>query len=142
MAGGSAASQPLFYVENNVGRSFCAAFNAFADVHGWGAVFQNDIHQSMQRAQHGDEWWLRDIGSLDYALLTCDMKITRVQSERQVVIDSGLRFVGFANANYDGWVQLGAVARHWNSLATELAVPGPVIVKLYSGSTPPEVERP
>jgi hypothetical protein len=69
------------------------------------------------------------------------MAITTVQSERAVMLDSGLRFVGFANAQYDGWVQLGAVIRHWDRLASELAQPGPVIVKLYAGSTTPEVTR-
>ncbi len=133
--------QPLLYVENNVGRRFCNAFNEFADTHGWGAQYQHDVHQSMQRAQHGDEWWLRDVVTLGYALLTCDMSITDVESERKVVIDSGLRFVGFTNAQYDGWVQLGAVIRHWDRLLAELDQPGPVIVKLYAGSTPPEVMR-
>lgn len=134
--------QPILYVENNVGRSFCNAFNQFAHVHDWGAVFQNDVHKKAQRKQHGDEWWLESVASHGYALITCDLRITEIASERAAVVESALRFVGFANAEYNAWVQLGAVIRHWDRLADELADPGPVIVKLFAGSTPPVVERP
>ena len=142
MAAAAATRQPLFYVENNVGRNFCTAFNAFAGTHGWGAQFQNDVHGSMQHRQHGDEWWLRDIATLGFALLTCDMAITSVESERRIVIESGLRFVGFANAHYDGWVSPGAANGHWDRLREELEQPGPVIIKVYAGATTPDVERP
>jgi hypothetical protein len=133
--------QPLLYVENNVGLKFTNAFNEFADTHGWGAQFQNYVHPGMQRPQKGDEWWIEDIAGQGFALLTCDMAITESQSEREAVKRSGLRFAGFASAQYDGWTQMRAVATHWEALAREFDQGGPVIVKLYKGATPPVVER-
>jgi len=136
-----AALQRVFYVENNVGRRFCTAFNQFSHNHDWGAQFQNDIHPGMQRPQHGDEWWIEEIAKMGYALLTCDMAIVSGEAEREAVRASGLRFVGFANGEYDGWTQLTAIGRHWDALKEELVVPGPVTIKVYVGGTPPVVER-
>ncbi len=133
--------QPVFYVENNVGLGFTRAFNEFSANHGWGAVFQNHIHPAMQRPQNGDEWWIEDIASKGYALLTCDLAITETESEREALRRSGLRYAGFASAEYDGWTQMRALARHWERLKTELEQEGPVVVKLYSGPTPPDVTR-
>ena len=133
--------QPVLYVENNVGQRFTRAFNEFSANHGWCAVFQNHIHPGMQRPQKGDEWWLEDIASKGYALLTCDLAITETESEREALRRSGLRFAGFASAEYDGWTQLRALARHWEKLKTEFEQGGPVVVKLYSGGTPPDVTR-
>jgi PIN like domain len=107
----------------------------------WGAVFQHHIHPGMQRAQHGDVWWLQQIAALGYALLTCDMAIVRNPEERQAVVDSGLRDVGFASAQYDGWTQMRVVTNHWDRLASELDAEGPVIIRL-SIAQAPEVERP
>ena len=136
------ALQRVLYVENNVGSRFVRAFNEFSENHGWGAVFQHHIHPGMQRAQNGDEWWLEAIGELGYALLTCDMAIVRTQSEVDVVKDAGLRLVGFASGEYDAWTQMRAITRHWENLATEIERPGPAIIKVYAGGTPPEVQRP
>jgi PIN like domain len=133
--------QRVLYVENNVGVAFTEAFNKFSDTHQWGAQFQNWVHPNMQRAQTGDEWWLKQIAGLGYALLTCDLAITESESERDVVRQSGLRYAGFASAQYDGWTQMRAVATHWEALAREFEQGGPVIVKLYKGSTAPEVTR-
>jgi PIN like domain len=133
--------QPVLYVENNVGLGFVRAFNEFSTSHGWGAVFQNHIHPGMQRPQHGDVWWIEQIGALGYALLTCDVAIVRNAEERQAVIDSGLRYVGFASAEYDGWTQMRAITSHWDRLSEELAQDGPVIIKLYVGQGL-DVERP
>lgn len=135
------ALQRVLYVENNVGLGFVRAFNEFSHNHGWGAVFQNHIHPGMQRAQHGDVWWIEQIGALGYALLTCDMAIVSNEVERDAVIDSGLRYVGFASAQYDGWTQMRAITSHWERIAAELNQPGPVIIKLYVGQAP-EIERP
>lgn len=134
-----AAAQPLIYVENNVGRRFVNVFNEFSVNHGWGAVFQNDIHSSMQHPQHGDVWWIEAIAELGYALLTCDMAIVGDTEERDTVIKSGLRYVGFADAEYDGWTQLRVVSHHWDRLSSELDLDGPVIIKL--GISQIEVER-
>jgi hypothetical protein len=136
-----ASLQPMLYVENNVGVAFTEAFNKFSGTHGWGAQFQHWVHPGMQRPQKGDEWWIEDIASQGYALLTCDLAITESESEREAVQRSGLRFAGFASANYDGWTQMRAVATHWEALTREFEQDGPVIVKLYKGSTPPVVER-
>lgn len=88
--------QRVFYVENNVGRRFCDAFNEFSGNHQWGAMLQADLHPNMQLPQVGDEWWLEQIAKDGYALLTCDMAIVSGGSEREAVRQSGLRFVGFA----------------------------------------------
>lgn len=136
-----APPQRVFYVENNVGRRLCNAFNEFGPNHQWGAIFQADVHPHMQRPQVGDEWWIEDIARKGYALLTCDMAIVSGGPEREAVRKSGLRFVGFAQGDYDGWTQMAGISRHWDVLAAELAVPGPVTIKVYAGSTPPVVER-
>jgi hypothetical protein len=133
--------QRVLYVENNVGVAFTNAFNEFQRSHGWGAAFQNHIHPGMQRPQKGDEWWIEEIAKNGYALITCDMAITESESEREAVKRSGLRFAGFASAQYDGWEQMRAVATHWEALAREFEQDGPVIVKLYKGPTPPVVDR-
>lgn len=133
--------QRVFYVENNVGVAFTRAFNEFHGNHGWGAMFQNHVHPGMQRPQKGDEWWIEDIAGKGFALLTCDMAITDSDTEREAVRRSGLRFAGFASAQYDGWTQMRAIATHWEALAREFEQEGPVIVKLYKGTTPPEVTR-
>jgi hypothetical protein len=133
--------QPVLYVENNVGVAFTEAFNKFSDTHGWGAQFQHWVHPGMQRPQKGDEWWIEEIAGLGYALLTCDMAIPESESEREAVRRSGLRYAGFASAQYDGWTQMRAVATHWEALAREFDQEGPVIVKLYKGPKAPEVTR-
>jgi hypothetical protein len=132
--------QPVLYVENNVGIGFVTAFNAFSRNHSWGAVFQNNLHPGMQRAQNGDGWWLEQIGKLGYALLTCDMAIVSNSDERAVVISTRLRYVGFASAKYDGWTQMRIIANHWDELSTELEKPGPVIIRASISQI--EVERP
>lgn len=132
--------QPVIYVENNVGRGFVDAFNAFSESHGWGALFQHHIHPGMQRAQNGDVWWLQEVGRLGYALLTCDMAIVRNAEEREAVVESKLRYMGFASADYDGWTQMRVVTTHWEQLSRELAQEGPVIMRLAIGKV--EVERP
>lgn len=134
--------QRVFYVENNVGLAMSQALTLFSASSGWGAVFQNHIHPSMQRAQNGDEWWLEQIGEMGYALLTCDMAIVNGGTERESVVDNGIRYVGFHSAQYDGWTQLRALTFHWDRLRAELEQPGPVIIELYYGSTGPKVERP
>jgi PIN like domain len=136
-----ATQQPVIYVENNVGQGFVRAFNEFSKDHGYGALFQNHVHPVMQRPQYGDAWWIEQIANLGYALLTCDTAIVENDAEREAVIKSCLRYVGFASAEYDGWTQMRAVTTHWIRLAAELDQPGPVIVKLYVGQAP-EVERP
>lgn len=133
--------QQVFYVENNVGRGFCNAFNQFSRNHDWGAQFQNDIHPGMQRPQHGDVWWIEEIAEMGYALLTCDMAIVGGEPEREAVRRSGLRYVGFANGEYDGWMQLTAIGRHWGTLVKELPTAGPVTIKVYLGATPPVIDR-
>ena len=132
--------QPVLYVENNVGLGFVRAFNEFSRNHGWGAVFQNHIHPGMQRAQQGDVWWLEQIASLGYALLTCDMAIVRNAEEHKAVVESGLRYVGFASASYDGWTQMRVVTNHWDRLSSELSRDGPAIIRASVAQV--EVERP
>jgi hypothetical protein len=95
----------------------------------------------MQRAQRGDEWWLEEIGKLGYAVLTCDLSILAVKTEREVVRRSALRIVGFADGEYTGWDQMRAITRHWDALDAELRSPGPVAIKVYAGPTTPVVER-
>ena len=131
---------PVIYVENNVGQGFVRAFNEFSRNHGWGAVFQHHLHPGMQRAQHGDVWWIRQIAGLGYVLLTCDMAIVNNEDERQAVIDSGLRYVGFASANYDGWTQMRVVTNYWDRLSPELDGAPPVIIRASIAHI--EVERP
>jgi PIN like domain len=133
--------QPVLYVENNVGLRFCRAFNEFSNNHGWGAVYQNHIHPGMQKAQHGDEWWIEDIAGKGYALLTCDLAIATTATERAAIERSAARLVGFARADYDGWQQMRAITRHWEALEPELRPEGPVIIKVYAGATAPVVER-
>jgi hypothetical protein len=77
----------------------------------------------MQRAQNGDEWWIKDIASKGYAILSCDLAIATTQSEREAIRRSGARLVGFASAEYDGWAQMR------------------VIIEVYAGATSPKVER-
>ncbi len=132
--------QSVFYVENNVGLGFVTAFGQFSRNHNWGAIFQNHVHPGMQRAQNGDVWWLKQIASAGYALLTCDVAITRNADERDAVIESGLRYVGFAKADYDGWTQMRVVTNHWDELSTELEKPGPVIIRAAISKL--EIERP
>jgi hypothetical protein len=135
-----AALQRVIYVENNVGVRFVRAFNEFSLNHNWGAVFQHWIHPGMQRAQRGDEWWLEEIGNLGYALLTCDLEILNIATEREAVRRSAIRHVGFADGQYDGWTQMRAITRHWEALDAELQNPGPIAIKVYAGSTPLDIE--
>jgi hypothetical protein len=85
--------------------------------------------------------WISAVAELGYVLPTCDLAITRTPSEREAVRRSAARLVGFSNGEYDGWEQTRAITGHWDALARELAEPGRVIVKVYAGSTPPDVER-
>ena len=133
--------QPVLYVENNVGLRFCRAFNEFTVNHNWGAVYQGHIHPGMQRAQHGDEWWIEDISGKGYAILTSDLAIATTASERDALRRCDARLVGFAKGDYDGWEQMRAITRHWDAIQEELQKGGPVILKVYAGPTPPEVER-
>jgi hypothetical protein len=107
-----------------------------------GALCSRDhIHPGMQRAQRGDEWWIEDIAAKGSAILTCDLAIVTTESEREAVRRSRARLVGFARGDYDAWEQMRAITRHWDAVVPELEQGGPVIIKVYAGSTPPEVER-
>ena len=127
------------YVENGVGRRVVGAFNLFDGVHGWGAVFQNDIHPAAQRRQRGDEWWIEDATQQGYALLTKDLAIFDTPSEMDAVRASHAQVIGFARAQYTAWQMLGGLAFHWDEIAAQLDQPGPSLLTVYRGSTAPRV---
>src|SRR6266542_1778369 len=126
-----------FYVENGVGRKVTEAINLFSKNHGCEAVVQHDVHPQMQLPQHGDEWWIEDATKQAYVIITGDLAIFRTRSERTTVERTKARIIGYANANYTGWQKLAALTSHWTRILEQLKVPGPWILKIYAGPTPP-----
>src|SRR5687768_6244594 len=127
------------YVENNVGKRFVRAFNAFTRSHKWTAVIQHEIHPQMQRPQRDDVWWITEVSASGYALLTCDRAIVSTAIEREALRMANGRLVAFASAEYSGWQQMRAITGHWDAIARELDAGGPVIIVIYAGSTLPVV---
>jgi hypothetical protein len=133
------AVQRHFYVENGVGTTFVAGINLFNDSHRWGAVFQNDVHPMMQRRQHGDEWWIEDASQQGYVIVTKDLSIFDSESERQAVVASGARVIGFANAEYTKWEMIGAFSHYWDDIAEQLNEDGPWMLRVWRGTTRPRL---
>jgi hypothetical protein len=127
------------YVENGVGRTLTKAFNLFAQHHGWQADFQHDVHPVMQRAQEDDVWWIREVTSEGYAILTCDLAIVGTKIEADAVREVGARIVGFANAQYTNWEMMRALTTHWDKIEEHMAGEGPVVIKIYAGPTAPVI---
>ena len=127
------------YVENGVGRRVVNAFNLFNEVHGWGAVFQDDIHPAAQRRQRGDEWWIEDATRQGYSLVTKDLAIFDTASELDIVRAAHARVIGFARAQYTAWEMIGGLAFHWDEIAVQLDQPGPWLLTVYRGPTAPRL---
>ncbi len=119
------------YVENNVGRALHDAINLFTPNHGWTAVFQNDVHPEMQRRQHGDEWWIRDIAARGFAILTQDRAILDDPDERAVLVDVGALVVAFGDGNMLQWNKLRCLITHWSVVEQTLAKPGPQAITVW-----------
>jgi hypothetical protein len=126
------------YVENNVGRAVMDAINLFTPKHGLTAVWQHDVHPEMQRAQQGDEWWIKDIASQGMAILTQDQTLLgitqaaegRTTSERQAVIDSRAHIIAFGQAKYSDWNKLRCLLKHWDAIDQLLGEDGPQAIAL------------
>jgi hypothetical protein len=127
------------YVENNVGRALHDAINLFTHNHGWTAVWQHDIHPEMQRSQHGDEWWIRDIAGRGFAILTQDRAILDDPYERAVVVEAGASIIAFGDGNMPQWNKLRCLIVHWAVIERILAEPGPQAVTIWL--TKHKVER-
>jgi len=118
------------YVENNVGRALHDAI-LFTHNHGWTAVWQHDIHPEMQRRQHGDEWWIRDIARRGYAILTQDRAILDDPDERAVLIEVEASIVAFGDANMLQWNKLRSLITHWHTIEQTLLLPGPQAITIW-----------
>jgi hypothetical protein len=126
------------YIENSVGRSVTDAFNKFRREHLWEAVFQHDMHPQMQQRQtEGDGWWIKDVTTQGFAIVSCDLAIVENDDERQAVIDSDAQIVAFALASYNRWHMMRGLARHWLSIERHLEVK-PLILRVWAGSRAPE----
>jgi hypothetical protein len=126
------------YIENSVGRSVTDAFNKFRREHHWEAVFQHDMHPQMQQRQtEGDGWWIRDVASNGFAIVSCDLAIVENDDEREAVIDSNTQIVAFALASYNRWHMMRGLARHWLSIERHLETK-PLILRVWAGARAPE----
>lgn len=126
------------YIENSVGRAVTEAFNKFKRHHGVEAVFQHDKHPEMQERQdNGDAWWIREVTSEGFAIVSCDLAIAENFDERQAVIDSGAQIIGFALASYNRWDMMRGLCRHWLSIERHMTT-SPMILKVWAGSKAPE----
>ena len=128
------------YVENNVGRAVLEALNLFTPKHGVTAVWQHEVHPEMQRRQHGDEWWIKDIAARGMAVLTQDCTLLGsvpaargiVTAERQAIIDAGARVLALGNGNYSTWDKLRCLLNHWGDVDRVLrGAATPQAVTLY-----------
>ncbi len=128
-----------FYVENGVGKRVTAAINLFTLNHGCTAVIQHDVHPQMQLPQQGDEWWIEDATKRGFVIITGDLGIFRIESERATVARTQARIIGFARADYTAWQMLAGLTFHWNRLIEQLECQGPWILKIYPGPTAPVV---
>lgn len=121
-----------------MGRGLTDAFNKFQKHHNWRAVLQHDVHPNMQqRQQEGDGWWIREVAANGYVIVTCDMAIVENEDERQAVIESGARIIGYAKANYNRWDMMRGLCRHWLSIERHVA-DQPVVLKLWAGAKAPQ----
>ena len=121
-----------------MGKGLTEAFNKFRRHHGWEAVFQNDRHPEMQeRQQFGDAWWIREVTTEGFVIVTCDLAIVANEDERQAVVDAGARIVGYASAQYNRRDMMRGLCRHWLSIQRHVAT-HPTVLKVWSGSKAPE----
>lgn len=125
-----------------MGRKVVDTINLFASNHGCEAVHQHDFHPQMQLPQQGVEWWIEDVTSRGFVIITGDLGIFRTQTERETVVRTSARIIGCARANYTGWQKLAGITSHWGRIEAQLALPGPWILKIYTGATSPEVILP
>lgn len=124
------------YVENGVGRSVLRALELFEHNIRCELLWQHDVHPQMQRPQHGDEWWIRDITERSHAILTQDARILTDPVERSVVMEAGARVVALGSGEYSQWDKLRAVARNWSAIDALLDGDGPaaIVVSLSEAS--------
>ena len=131
-----------FYVENGVGKRVAEAVNLFSSNHGCEAVVQHAVHPQMQLPQQGDEWWIEDATKQGFVIITGDLGIFRTESERETVVRTSARIIGYARADYTGWEKLAGLTSHWGKILEQLAQQGPWILKIYKGPTAPVVLLP
>ena len=126
-----------FYVENSVGREITKTLNRFTRYHGWTAELQHDVHPQMQLRQlNGDAWWIEEVSKAGYVIITCDLAIVDNVDERDAVLRSKAKIIGFASAQYNRWDYLRALARHWLSIERHLSE-SPLVLKVWRGSKAP-----
>lgn len=94
-------------------------------------MWQHDIHPQMQRRQHGDEWWIRDITARGFAILTQDRAILDDADERAVLIEVGASIVAFGDGEMPQWNKLRCLIAHWPIIEATLAKPGPQAVTVW-----------
>lgn len=119
------------YVENNVGGAVRDVINAFTPRHGVTAHHQHHIHPGMQRAQNGDEWWIRDVSARGMAILCQDSAILEVKDERDALVESEGVLIALGDAQYTTWDKARCLFRHWDEIETVLKAGGPAAIKLY-----------
>lgn len=126
-----------FYVENGVGKRVTDTINLFTSNHACEAVVQHDVHPQMQLPQQGDEWWIEDATRQGFVIITGDLAMFRTESERATIERAQARVITYARADYTGWEKLAGLTSHWARIVEQLQQPGPWLLKIYKGSTPP-----
>jgi hypothetical protein len=83
------------------------------------------------------EWWIEDATQRGFVIITGDLAIFRTESERETVVRTEARIIGYARADYTGWQKLAGLTSHRQPITEQLAKQGTWILKIYAGPTAP-----
>jgi hypothetical protein len=90
-----------------------------------------------ERQENGDAWWITEVSGRGWVIVSCDLAIVENDDEREAVIESGARILGFAQASYNRWDMMRGICRHWLSIQSHLAT-APTVLKVWAGSKAPQ----
>ena len=120
--------EPEFFIDRSLGRHVVAeALRACGlTVHTMASVYGEEAAQRLR-----DEVWLRDVGERGWVVLMKDDAIRRRPSEREALIEAGVRAFCLTNAQLRGAEQAARFVENRHRILRQARKPGPYIYGVY-----------
>jgi PIN domain-containing protein len=123
------SEQPLeFFIDRSLGKSIADGLRELGwTVHTMASVYGEDVAQQLP-----DDAWLRDAGARGWVVLTKDDAIRRRPSERDALIEAGVRVFCLTATQLRGPEQLARFAQNSHRIVRRARQVGPYIYGVYA----------
>ena len=118
---------PEFFVDRSLGKSIVVALRE----EGLTVHSMADVYGEVQAQALRDEIWLRDAGKHDWVILTKDDAIRRRPTEREALIEAGVRVFCLTNRKLRGADQSARFVTNRHRILRQARRPGPYIYGVY-----------